>query len=207
MPDCTLPSTSRTARLLPGIGLDFCQVQAIARGLRNCRRPAAGSGGRGFLYRRKALSLAGQPESSSVPIRPERRYFYPIDWPIISRQIRFVRARGRCETCGRPHGRLICQLADGRWFDEGSGQWLDDAGRPVPWPDIVDLSLQRQRRIWLGTAHLDHDPGNSSGSNLKALCQRCHLRYDRDANIRRRRARARARRALGDLFTGPNPVL
>jgi len=142
-----------------------------------------------------------------VPIRPERRYFYPIDWPIISRQIRFVRARGRCEACARPHGRLICQLADGRWFDEMAGQWLDDQGQQVPWPDIVDLAMQRQRRIWLGTAHLDHDPGNSNGSNLKAFCQRCHLRHDRAANLLRRRARARARRALGDLFTGPNPLL
>jgi len=142
-----------------------------------------------------------------VPIRPERRYFYPIDWPIISRQIRFGRAKGRCEGCGRPHGRLICQLVDGRWFDDLSGMWRDDRGEPVEWPDMVEQAEQQRRRIWLGTAHLDQDPGNSVVSNLKALCQRCHLRHDRLANLYRRRLRLRARRALGDLFTGPNPLV
>jgi hypothetical protein len=77
----------------------------------------------------------------------------------------------------------------------------------VDWPDIVAWSSQRQRRIWLGTAHLDQDPGNSVTANLKALCQRCHLRHDRPANILRRRQRHRARLALGDLFTGPNPLV
>lgn len=142
-----------------------------------------------------------------MPIRPERRFFYPIDWPIISRQIRFVRAKGRCEICARPHGRLICQLGDGRWFDELAGQWRDDRGEPVEWPDIVELSDQKNRQIWLGTAHLDQNPGNSASSNLKALCQRCHLRHDRTANLLRRRQRQRARRAVGDLFTGPNPII
>ena len=142
-----------------------------------------------------------------MPIRPERRYFYPIDWPIISRHIRFERAKGRCETCGRPHGRLICQLSDGRWFDELSGQWRNDQGDLVEWPDIVDLSAQRHRKFWLGTAHLDQNPGNSRLANLKALCQRCHLRHDRLANIHCRRLRMRARRAVGDLFFGPNPMV
>jgi len=31
----------------------------------------------------------------------------------------------------------------------------------------------------LTVAHLDHRPENCHDSNLLALCQRCHLRYDR----------------------------
>jgi len=50
-----------------------------------------------------------------VPIKPELRYLYPIDWPQVSRWVRFVRAKGRCEHCGRPHGAVVRHLGDGRW--------------------------------------------------------------------------------------------
>ena len=49
-----------------------------------------------------------------MPIRPEYRFLYPIDWPQLSAMIRFARAGGRCERCGRPHGQLIWHLGDGR---------------------------------------------------------------------------------------------
>jgi hypothetical protein len=40
-----------------------------------------------------------------VPIRPENRARYPKDWKRRSYFVRFVRARGRCETCGAEHGK------------------------------------------------------------------------------------------------------
>lgn len=40
-----------------------------------------------------------------MPIRPENRSRYPADWKRISRFVRFVRARGRCEWCGAEHGK------------------------------------------------------------------------------------------------------
>lgn len=138
-----------------------------------------------------------------MPIRRELRWLYPIDWPLISREIRFGRARGRCESCGRPHGQLVIQLDDGRWFDEAARVWRDDTGKPAPWPDIVEFTASVRRRIVLGTAHLDHDPQNSALRNLRALCQRCHLRHDRAEHRRRRRLTWLRRRALGDLFSGP----
>ena len=39
-----------------------------------------------------------------MPIRPEQRWFYPIDWHQLSETIRFQRTKGRCVQCGRPHG-------------------------------------------------------------------------------------------------------
>ena len=45
-----------------------------------------------------------------MPIKPELRYFYPIDWPQISHWVRFVRAEGRCQVCGRPHGKTVRHL-------------------------------------------------------------------------------------------------
>ena len=52
-----------------------------------------------------------------MPIRASLRWFYPIDGPQLSREIRFDRARGRCETCSRRHGTKELCLPDGRWFD------------------------------------------------------------------------------------------
>jgi hypothetical protein len=39
-----------------------------------------------------------------MPIKPEMRGFYSSDWPEISRRVRFERAAGVCQGCGRPHG-------------------------------------------------------------------------------------------------------
>ena len=138
-----------------------------------------------------------------MPIRREMRWLYPIDWPQLSRLVRVGRAGGRCESCGRPHAIALLQLPDGRWLDPEAGEWRDDAGAVAAWPDIVGYASSLRRRFHLGTAHLDHDPGNSSWRNLRALCQRCHLRHDRPEHLRRRGANRRRRRALGDLFHGP----
>ena len=45
-----------------------------------------------------------------MPIRREHRFFYPIDWPQLSATIRFGRAGGAREGCGRPHGQTIYHL-------------------------------------------------------------------------------------------------
>lgn len=55
-------------------------------------------------------------------------------------------------------------------------------------------------RVILTVAHLDHTPENVAPSNLAALCQRCHNRYDattRAAGLQQRRRRPLAVR---DLF-------
>lgn len=67
-----------------------------------------------------------------MPMKPELRRFYPIDWTELFRSIRFCRARDRCEHCARPHGRLVCHFDDGRWFDEKMGRWRDGKGRHPP---------------------------------------------------------------------------
>jgi hypothetical protein len=65
------------------------------------------------------------------------------------------------------------------------------------------LERTRTTRVVLATAHRDHDPTNNDATNLAALCQRCHILHDREEHLRRRRLTYLARRALGDLFTGP----
>ena len=41
-------------------------------------------------------------------------------------------------------------------------------------------------RVVLTVAHLDHTPENNADDNLRAMCQRCHLAYDREEHQRSR---------------------
>jgi hypothetical protein len=141
-----------------------------------------------------------------MPIKPELRGFYLGDWPETSRKVRFERAAGVCQGCGRPHGTKIRCLPDGRWFDAAQGTWRNGHGRPARWPDLVEASQIRQTRVVLAAAHLDHDPTNNLLRNLKSLCQRCHMIHDRPYHLKRRRITYLLRRALGDLFLGPYSV-
>lgn len=138
-----------------------------------------------------------------MPIRPELRWLYPIDWPQITAAIRFERAGGRCEHCARPHGRTVLCLGDGRWWDADAGLWRDGRGRALPGlPVLSPLHAVRATRVVLATAHRNHDPGDNRWGNLAALCQRCHMLHDRPEHQRRRRMTLRARLAVGDLFDG-----
>ena len=139
---------------------------------------------------------------SAMPIRPALRWLYPIDWPQLSRWVRFERAAGRCEGCRRPHGALIACLADGRWFDDARLAWRDGHGRRAALPFPAELRRTRITRVTLSAAHLDHDPTNNAPSNLRSLCQRCHLLHDRPHHLAQRRLTYRLRRAIGDLFEG-----
>jgi hypothetical protein len=69
-----------------------------------------------------------------MPIRPEFRPLYPPNWPALSGRVRFERAGGRCQGCGRPHLARIRCLLDGRWFDDAARTWRNRRGRPAGGP-------------------------------------------------------------------------
>lgn len=138
-----------------------------------------------------------------MPIRPELRTFYGPEWAELSHWVRFVRAKGRCETCGRPHGLEIHLLPDGRWFDTEQNCWRDPQGQTAVWPDLFEAKAVRVKRFWLSTAHLDSNPANNDPANLAALCAACHLNHDRPYHRVQIRLTIRLRYALGDLFEGP----
>jgi len=116
------------------------------------------------------------------PIRAENRDRYPPDWPAISLAIK-ERAGWRCECLGecgrRTHGRERCpNVHQGMAYGTGS---------------VVILT----------TAHLDHTPENCDPANLRAMCQGCHLHYDRDHHAETRRAtKARELAAVMDALPG-----
>ena len=55
-------------------------------------------------------------------------------------------------------------------------------------------------KVVLTVAHLDHDPRNNDPSNLAALCQRDHLRYDAEHHKKTREATRRAAQGTIELF-------
>jgi hypothetical protein len=139
-----------------------------------------------------------------MPINRQNRFFYPIDWPQLSHTIRFKRARGICERCGRRHLSRVRILPDGRWLDASTGgTWRDRLGHQCTWPDMVEISRSKFSRVVLACCHKDANPGNNHPRNLAAWCQWCHLDADRIWNRRQMRITIQMRRSLGDLFTGP----
>ena len=148
-----------------------------------------------------------------MPIRPEFRSLYPPNWPALSQRVRFERAGGRCQACGRPHLVRVRCLPDGRWFDEDAQTWRDRRGRPARWPDLIEAGYARLTRVVLAAAHLDNNPANNRLANLRSLCQRCHMLHDRPFHLAQRWLTYRRRWAIGDLFFGrygihpPSPTL
>lgn len=62
---------------------------------------------------------------------------------------------------------------------------------PEQWHELEQLNEDcapwtRSVRIVLTIAHLDHMPENNDPENLRALCQLCHLRYDREHHAKTR---------------------
>ena len=74
---------------------------------------------------------------------------YHPKWRLISRLIRFKRAKNRCEWCGVQNHSMVY-----RKYKKGYS------------------------RVVLTVAHIDHDKKNNRFENLAALCQRCHLSHD-----------------------------
>jgi len=136
-----------------------------------------------------------------MPIKPENCARYPSDWKQISLRIR-KEAGNRCEWCNAPNGEIIARgegvytgqymLANGETYRDTDGSWFgmsrgsEFTGRMV--------------KIVLTVAHLDHQPENVERSNLAALCQKCHLNYDKDHHAKNRADTRRKKLASGDLF-------
>lgn len=106
------------------------------------------------------------------PIRASEKARYPSDWRAISARIR-LRAGNHCE--GIP-GEPPCAASNGN-------------RHPITGSIVV-----------LTVAHLDHQPENCADSNLRAMCQRCHNRYDVKHRSKNRAKTVRTKKQNGELF-------
>jgi len=136
-----------------------------------------------------------------MPIRPENRGRYPKDWAEISRRIRFDRAKGKCEQCAAPHGKVIFRTADGvAYILEDGRTYHAETGDYLGRTRGSDMPAGRFVKIILTVAHLNHTPENCADDNLKALCQLHHLRHDRRLHTENARRTNRGKKAARDLF-------
>lgn len=113
-----------------------------------------------------------------MPIRPENRARYPKDWKALSLAIR-ERSGWRCECkgeCGRgTHAGRCTNRHDEPAYGTGS-------------------------KVVLTVAHLDHTPENCEPKNLKAMCQGCHLHYDKEHHAQTAYKTRRIGKAVKELF-------
>lgn len=131
---------------------------------------------------------------------PMDRRRYPDDWEAVRARV-LARARGRCECrgeCGVDHASELDP--DGLLARGEPDRCAAHDGRHHP----VTGSL-----VVLTTAHLwrgpcaEHDRAQVKCGELEhlaAMCQACHLRYDRPHHVANAKRTRRARRATGDLF-------
>ena len=102
---------------------------------------------------------------------------YPPDWRTKIRPRILARANNRCEACNIKNYTVGYRNFNGIFFHMDELQERVEKNHPLP---QVDMS-RPPTKIILTIAHLDHDPENweVKDNRLKAMCQRCHLEYDR----------------------------
>lgn len=138
-----------------------------------------------------------------MPIKPENRSRYPANWKQIRASI-LARAGDCCEQCKVANGEIVVRgkgkdagtymTHEAKIFDAETGEYLGQ------WR-MSDYECNGNGvKIVLTIAHLDHVPENCEQSNLKALCQRCHLAYDAEHHRINAAATRHARKAIADMF-------
>jgi 5-methylcytosine-specific restriction endonuclease McrA len=110
---------------------------------------------------------------------------YPKDWKAIRARI-LERAGHCCEECGLPNYAVYRWDSKGRWECVGGNLYLDTMEYTRSYKEAREIA--DHYRDWcdedywrvcvLTISHTDHDVANNADSNLRALCQRCHIHHD-----------------------------
>lgn len=123
---------------------------------------------------------------------------YPKNWKSEIRPSILKRANNCCEFCGVKNHDLGFRGIDGNFYNDNFiHQQLDLYGI-----DMFDEHISEKAKhfkIVLTVAHLDHNLSNNDYSNLKALCQKCHLNYDKEHHSKNRRKTIKSKKKLVEL--------
>jgi hypothetical protein len=133
---------------------------------------------------------------------------YPPNWREIRARI-LERAAHACEFCGVPNGASIVRgkLGSVPAYQDADGViWAAHARIELcraSAGQYVESRAERNTRVVLTIAHLDHDKENwqVEDSRLAALCQRCHLGYDKARHVQNRKYGRAYKENQNDLFT------
>lgn len=131
---------------------------------------------------------------------------YDPQWKSVIRPAILERAKHKCEECGVGNKVWGYRDRNGYFyssqriednlenngvdlFDDVLSNCYDNAGNPTKPIQIV-----------LTVAHLDNDISNNDYLNLKALCQRCHLKMDLPHHKKKSRDTRNKKKGLQNLF-------
>ncbi len=117
---------------------------------------------------------------------PIKYSLYPTNWFSELRPAVLARAEHRCENCGLPNYSVFRVMVEGQYAVHSKHDTFQ-AAQKIQLALLASDYHHDWKIIKLAIAHLDHDVTNNDLSNLKALCQRCHLAHDRTDNARRRK--------------------
>lgn len=155
-----------------------------------------------------------------MPIKLENRSRYPKNWTSEIRPAILERAHHRCEHCRVPNYALGYRDGHGNFIPARGNVYLDAMGCGLIYPSGQRSGYQEVKHfadalndnglcdgdgyhwfvIVLTIAHLNHHVEDCDASNLKALCQRCHLHLDADLHRLNAQITRHSRKACGDLF-------
>jgi hypothetical protein len=149
-----------------------------------------------------------------MPIRPELRKFYGPQWRKVVRPRILARAGNKCELCGAPNYSSVLR-AFGWWTPANIESTrfkhcTDSHLIQLPWSHAIadkpgeihrqTACFPRESCHWTGivltVAHLNHVAGDDRDENLRALCQWCHLNYDKEHHAETRSKRKDAARPI-----------
>lgn len=118
------------------------------------------------------------------------------------------RAGNKCECCG-VNNYAVGFRKDGAFYATGGNERHNKAGNgELPYKEARKLANYANQWsdyakfivIVLTVAHLDHNTANNDFSNLKLMCQKCHLDYDKEHHRRNAKKTNRAKKATPELF-------
>lgn len=123
---------------------------------------------------------------------------YPKDWKerrerILKRATNPMDKVPCCEMCGLANGQHVMSVKD---KNTGKRIWLECLGDAFRVAGVNQLQgnshLIKRVKVVLTIAHLDHDEDNEfvTDDRLMAMCQYCHLNYDKSEKKRRRKQRS-----------------
>jgi len=130
---------------------------------------------------------------------------YPKNWKEI-RKVILERAGDCCEKCGIANKQIGYRDKEGKFYSWSLIEdCLENNGHDL-FDDVLSNCFDKKGnptkaiKIVLTIAHLDHNTSNNAPSNLKALCQRCHLAMDQDYHQANAKETRRKKKGLQNLF-------
>jgi len=128
---------------------------------------------------------------------------YPKYWKTKIRPEILQRAEKYCERIDK-----ILPCCENCGVENRAIGWRDDDGNFIHCTTYEEVTKRGfgfyqtsgYLRIILTISHLDHNTENNDYSNLKALCQRCHLKHNKEFHSVNRKEAIKKKKGLQELF-------